>query len=77
MSAIECGTEGTEECVLVHFCGGRTQRRSVTEMMQLLSAGQQRRVNVVTCTLVLRHKASSQEGVMKLHLCFMLSAIPN
>ena len=40
MSAIE----GTEECVLVHFRGGRTQRLSVTEMMQLPSAAQQRRV---------------------------------
>ena len=32
MSAIE----GTEESVLVHFRGGRTQCRSVTEMMQIV-----------------------------------------
>ena len=36
----------------------------VTEMMQLFSAAQQRRVNVVTCILVRRHVATSQEGVM-------------
>ena len=71
MSSFGCGAEGTEECVLVHIRGGRTQRRSVTGMMRLSSAAQQRRVNVVTCTLVLRHKASSQEGVMNLHLCFV------
>ena len=35
----------------------------VTEMMRLFSAAQQRRVNVVTCILVHRHKATSQEGV--------------
>ena len=51
-----------------HFRGGRTQRRSVTEMMRLFSAAQQRRVNVVTCILVHRYKATSQEGVMSLHL---------
>ena len=41
----------------------------VTEMMQLFSAGKQRRVNVVTCILVHRHMATSQEGVMNVHLC--------
>ena len=40
----------------------------VTEVMRLFSAAQQRRVNVVTCIFVRRHKAKSQEGVMNFHL---------
>jgi len=32
-------------------------------------AAQQRRVNVVACGLVQRHKGTSQEGVMNFHLC--------
>ena len=39
--------------------------------MRLFSAAQQRRVYVVTCTLVFKHKATSKEGVMNFHLCFL------